>query len=363
MFAFARLAARGPVPARGKVPFGRASAVGSRPLGGPLAAAGLVAMPILAPAVVTAGSPTCSQLPHIEIVACDAKKRRFILWSVYDIGGPKFVTPLLSQIWYGLRSLVCSPYSVLFVYRTACEPSCDAARTRLARFMTSVGSEIVVSTPQAKPRGGWTGDLMGSLVLRTRGRRGWLAAWLLAPTLALAQPAAQHAGPGSSEYLIGPGDTLQVFVWRNPDLSVTVPVRPDGRISTPLVEDMPAVGKTPTQLARDIEKALSQYVRSPQVNIIVTQSASALSQVKVIGQVAKPAPVPYREGMTVIDAVLAVGGLTNFAAGNRARLVRMQDGKEVEIRVRLDALMNDGDMSQNLKLRPGDVLVVPESRF
>jgi len=102
---------------------------------------------------VTGGSLTRSELPHIEIVACDAQKRRFILWSVYDIGGRKFVTPLFSQLWYGLRSLVRSPYSVLFVYRTACEPSCDAARARLSRFMNSVGSEIVVSTPQARAAG------------------------------------------------------------------------------------------------------------------------------------------------------------------------------------------------------------------
>jgi polysaccharide export outer membrane protein len=195
--------------------------------------------------------------------------------------------------------------------------------------------------------------------------------WLCAALVCLLPAVAWTAGPGAGPqpgaaaagYLIGPGDTVQVFVWRNPELSVTVPVRPDGRISTPLVEDMAAVGKTPTQLARDIEKVLSEYVRSPQVNIIVTQPQSAFSQVKVIGQVLKPAPVPYREGLTVLDAVLAVGGLTNFAAGNRARLVRMQDGKEVEIPIKLDSLMNKGDMSQNLKLRPGDVLVVPESRF
>lgn len=186
-----------------------------------------------------------------------------------------------------------------------------------------------------------------------------------APTLAWAagEPTTPNLAVVPSDYLIGPGDTVQVFVWRNPELTVTVPVRPDGKISTPLVEDMPAVGKTPTQLARDVEKVLSEYVRSPQVNIIVTQPASAFSQIKVIGQVAKPAAVPYREGMTVLDAVLAVGGLGTFAAGNRAHIARMQDGKEVQIRVRLDALMNNGDMSQNLKLRPGDVLVVPESRF
>jgi len=185
------------------------------------------------------------------------------------------------------------------------------------------------------------------------------------PAIALgADPApAEQSAITSAEYLIGPGDTLQVFVWRNPELSVTVPVRPDGRISTPLVEDMAAVGKTPTQLARDIEKVLSEYVRSPQVNVIVTKPESAFSQVRVIGQVLKPAPVAYREGMTVLDAVLAVGGLTAFAAGNRARLVRAEDGKQVEIPIKLDSLMNKGDMSQNLKLKPGDVVVIPESRF
>ena len=197
----------------------------------------------------------------------------------------------------------------------------------------------------------------------------WLCAALCCLPPAIAGAAEPPSGPGgppavtSADYLIGPGDTLQVFVWRNPELSVTVPVRPDGRISTPLVEDMAAVGKTPTQLARDIEKTLSEYVRSPQVNVIVTHPESAFSPVKVIGQVLRPSAVPYREGMTVLDAVLAVGGLNNFAAGNRARLVRVQDGKEKEIAVKLDSLMNKGDMGQNLKLKPGDVLVVPESRF
>lgn len=200
-----------------------------------------------------------------------------------------------------------------------------------------------------------------------RAARRWLrtALWSFLPAIACAAGPAggQQPGAAAADYLIGPGDTLQVFVWRNPELSTTVPVRPDGRISTPLVEDMTAVGKTPTQLARDIEKVLAEYVRSPQVNVIVTQPQSAFSQVKVIGQVLKPAPVPFREGMTVLDAVLAVGGLTNFAAGNRARLVRTQDGKQLEIPIKLDSLMNKGDMSQNLKLQPGDVLVVPESRF
>jgi polysaccharide biosynthesis/export protein len=192
---------------------------------------------------------------------------------------------------------------------------------------------------------------------------------VLASMLGQAIPAARAAPPvtgptaSSPDYVIGPGDALQIFVWRNPELTTSVPVRPDGKISTPLVEDMPAVGKTPTQLARDIEKVLAVYVKQPQVNVIVTQPQSAFSQIKVIGQVQHAAAVPYREGMTVMDAVLAVGGLTTFAAGNRAQLVRTVDGKQTELPVRLDALLNHGDMSQNLPVRPGDVLVVPESRF
>ena len=191
---------------------------------------------------------------------------------------------------------------------------------------------------------------------------------VLASVLGQGIPAAGAAPPvaptaSSPDYVIGPGDALQIFVWRNPELTTGVPVRPDGKISTPLVEDMPAVGKTPTQLARDIEKVLAVYVKQPQVNVIVTQPASAYSQIKVIGQVLHAAAVPYREGMTVMDAVLAVGGLTTFAAGNRAQLVRTIDGKQIELHVKLDALLNHGDMSQNLPVRPGDVLVVPESRF
>jgi polysaccharide biosynthesis/export protein len=173
-------------------------------------------------------------------------------------------------------------------------------------------------------------------------------------------PAAQPAAVGPN-YLIGPGDSLQVFVWRNPDLSTVVPVRPDGKISTPLVEDMVAVGKTPSILARDIERVLGEFIRSPQVNVIVTVPVSALSQVKVIGQVSNPQSLPYREGMRVLDAVLASGGLAQFAAGNRAKIVRKQGDKQLELRVKLDRLINKGDMKQNLELKPGDVIVVPES--
>jgi polysaccharide export outer membrane protein len=192
-----------------------------------------------------------------------------------------------------------------------------------------------------------------------------------------AEPAAQAAAPAappadavvpaenkvSNDYVIGPGDTLQVYVWRNPELTVTVPVRPDGKISTPLVEDMIAVGKTPSQLARDVEKVLGEYVRSPQINVIVTQPMAAFSQVKVIGQVVRPQSIAYREGLTVLDAVLAVGGLGPFAAGNRAKVVRQENGKSREIKVKLSSLVNGGDMKQNIALRPGDVIVIPESRF
>jgi polysaccharide export outer membrane protein len=172
-----------------------------------------------------------------------------------------------------------------------------------------------------------------------------------------------QAAAVAPDYIIGPGDTLQVFVWRNPELTATVPVRPDGKISTPLVEDMVAVGKNPTALARDIEKVLTEYVRSPQVNVIVTQPVSTFSQVKVVGQVTTPRSLAYREGMTVLDAILEVGGLGTYAAGNRARIVRMQNGKQVEIKIKAQSLVNNGDMSQNLRLQPGDVLVIPETRF
>lgn len=166
-----------------------------------------------------------------------------------------------------------------------------------------------------------------------------------------------------ADYLIGPGDRLEVYVWQNPDLTVTVPVRQDGKISTPLVEDMQAAGKTASTLARDCEKVLAEYVRSPKVNVFVLEAVSALSQVKVTGQVKTQKALPFHEGMTVLDAVLESGGLTDFAAGNRAKLIRMVNGKEQEISIHLNKLLDHGDMSQNLPLRPGDVLLVPQSRF
>ena len=174
------------------------------------------------------------------------------------------------------------------------------------------------------------------------------------------QAAAKAVG---NDYIIGPGDVLEVFVWRNPELSVTIPVRPDGKISTPLVENMVAIGKTPLQLGHDMEGVLAEYVRSPKVNIIVTTAASAFSLVKVVGQVAHPQALPYREGMTVLDAILAVGGLGQFASGNRARIVRVEHGQQTTIRVKLADLVNSGDVRENMPLKPGDVLVVPQSMF
>jgi polysaccharide export outer membrane protein len=177
-----------------------------------------------------------------------------------------------------------------------------------------------------------------------------------------AVPAAATASP-TGEYLIGPGDTLQIFVWRQPDLSVTVPVRPDGRISTPLVEDVVAVGKTPTELKREIESVLSEFVRSPEVNVIVQNFVGTPgAQIRVLGQATRPSSVPYREGMTLLDVLIEVGGLTQFAAGNRSRLVRTVDGRSQETRIRLDDLIQ-GELDKNVAMRPGDVVIIPEAIF
>jgi polysaccharide export outer membrane protein len=195
-------------------------------------------------------------------------------------------------------------------------------------------------------------------------------AMLVWTSLAFAQAPATPPAPAtltpsdvSPNYIVGPGDTLQIFVWRNPELSTTVPVRPDGKITTPLVQDMVAVGKTPSELARDIEKVLEEFIRSPQVNIIVSNPVSAFSQIKVVGQVSTPQSMAFREGMTVLDAVLASGGLAPYAAGNRAKVVRQVNGKQTEIKIKLNDLVNKGAMKHNIKLQPGDVLVVPESRL
>ena len=171
----------------------------------------------------------------------------------------------------------------------------------------------------------------------------------------------QGAGP---LYHIGPGDTLNIFVWQNPELSVSVPVRPDGRVNTPLVEDLQAAGKTPTRLARDFEQALSRYVKNPVVTVMLSGFVGqAAEQIRVVGEAAEPQAIPYSEGMTVLDVMIAVGGLTEFAAGDRAKLIRSVGGKQRRYSVRLDDLLRDGDISANVSMLPGDIVIIPEAWF
>ncbi len=173
------------------------------------------------------------------------------------------------------------------------------------------------------------------------------------------------ATPQSVErYIIGPGDSLEIFVRNNPTLSTTVPVRPDGRVSIPLVQSIEAAGKTPDELAGDLEKELSRYIRTPLVTVIVKNFVGAYSQqVRVVGQATTPKAVSYRSGMTVLDVMIDVGGLTKFAAGNSAKIIRhLPDGKEQSIPVRLGQLM-DGAIEYNVAMRPGDILIIPQSLF
>lgn len=197
------------------------------------------------------------------------------------------------------------------------------------------------------------------------------AAILAASALVLGGCASkQPAAPTSAEaiaapnYRIGPGDTLAIAVWRNPEVSMTVTVRPDGKISTPLVEDLQASGRTPTELARDIEKSLSKVIQQPTVTVVVTGFVGMFDQqVRVIGQAAKPQALQYRENMSLMDVMIAVGGITEFAAGNRAKIVRTVGGQQTTIPVRLNDLIKDGNVAANMRLYPGDVLVIPESLF
>lgn len=172
-------------------------------------------------------------------------------------------------------------------------------------------------------------------------------------------------GPGE-EYVIGPLDELTIFVWRNPELGASVQVRPDGRITTPLITDMPAVGKTPSMLAEDLKLQLSQYIQEPLVSVIVNKFAGTFSQqVRVVGATEKPASLPYRANMTLLDAMIAVGGLSEYAAGNRAKLIRFdkESGSQREFAVRLGDLLKKGDSKANVMLMPGDVIIIPESMF
>ncbi len=204
---------------------------------------------------------------------------------------------------------------------------------------------------------------------------GWIkvtrisVAALLAVFLAACGTTPQPSGPPrggatESDYVIGAGDQLQIYVRDNPDLSVTLPVRPDGKISVPMVQDVRAAGLTPSALARELEMELSEFIRTPNVTVMVMSFVGAYDdQVRIIGQALQPQAIPYRDGMTVLDAIIQVGGLTQFAAGNRARLVRGGREDSQSYRLRLNDLLNDGDMRHNYTLRPGDVIVIPEAFF
>ena len=166
------------------------------------------------------------------------------------------------------------------------------------------------------------------------------------------------------DYIIGAGDSISIFVWRNPELSSGVTVRPDGKITTPLVEDVPASGKTPTQLARDMEKELSVYVKNPVVTVMVGGFVGPYAeQIRVVGQATNPQALPYRDQMTLLDLMIAVGGLTEFADGNKSIVVRVIDGEWQQFGVRIDDLINGADISANTYVLPGDILIVPESWF
>ena len=185
------------------------------------------------------------------------------------------------------------------------------------------------------------------------------------PQLPPATFVATQEGPGE-DYVIGPLDELTVFVWRNPELGAQVQVRPDGRITTPLITDMPAVGKTPSMLAQDVKLQLSQYIQDPIVSVIVNKFAGTFSQqVRVVGATEKPASIPFRANMTLLDAMIAVGGLSEYAAGNRARLIRFDrdTGKQKEYALRIADLLKKGTSKANVQLMPGDVIIIPESTF
>lgn len=178
-------------------------------------------------------------------------------------------------------------------------------------------------------------------------------------------PPATNVEGAESDYRIGSDDALSIFVWRNPDLSTTVNVRPDGKITVPLIEDLPATGKTPTQLARDIEKRLGTYIQDPIVTVIMTGFVGPLpDRIRVVGEATTPQALSYRSTMTLLDVMISVGGITDFAAGNRATITRnVANGKQKQYRIRLDDLLRDGDMTANVNIKPGDIIVVPEAWF
>jgi polysaccharide export outer membrane protein len=211
-------------------------------------------------------------------------------------------------------------------------------------------------TPSPSARGGSTLKLALSFAL--------------AAVLALAgcmtskyPPAPRDAATADYNYRIGPLDTINISVWRNPELSMSVPVRPDGKISTPLIDDMPAIGKTPTELERDMEKALTKFIRDPVVTVIVTTFIGPTDeQIRVTGEATRPQILPYRRNMSLLDVMIAVGGLTDFADGNAATIYRVAEGGKL-YSVRLRDLIKRGDISANVEMKPGDILIIPQSWF
>ncbi len=189
----------------------------------------------------------------------------------------------------------------------------------------------------------------------------FLSACTTAPELSGAAPGNLTVAP---EYIIGPRDELNIFVWQNPDLSVTVPVRPDGKVSTPLIGDIQASEKTPEKLSKDIATKLQTYIVDPVVTVSVVKFAGPYNQqVRIVGQAVQPMAIAFNDRMTLLDAMIAVGGMTEFAAGNRSVVVRVEDGIEKSYTVRLDDLLLSGDVSANVPLLPGDIIIIPESWF
>lgn len=176
-------------------------------------------------------------------------------------------------------------------------------------------------------------------------------------------PAPVSASTQDYNYVVGPGDQLNIIVWRNPELSMSVPVRPDGKVTTPLVDELVAQGKTSTEIARDVEKSLAKFVRDPIVTVIVTGFVGPYSeQIRVVGEAAKPQFLPYKQKMTLLDVMIAVGGLTDFADGNAASILRASEGDK-QYTVRIKDLIKRGDISANVEMKPGDVLIIPQGWF
>lgn len=192
---------------------------------------------------------------------------------------------------------------------------------------------------------------------------GMLSVAACAPSGSMAPPVST-AQAETANYIIGPGDVLQINVWHNPELSITVPVRPDGRISTPLNNDVVAAGRTPEELGHAMEATLKKFVADPTVTVIVSNFVGPYNQqIRIIGEAAQPRAIPYQAHMTVLDAMISAGGLTQYAAGNRTKIVRRTDGKETDMTVRLSDLLKSGDLTANTDLRPGDIIIIPQSFF